>query len=122
MIPSWLAVSPAFGLAGRHCRFKHLLARSTILRELTAERETLLAQLTALVESMDGEYEAKASASTSSRSRGAGSAVAGRNVSGVVVNLGWAQAVRSKVSAGLLICAVRLQSGSSSLRKENGWV
>ncbi len=37
-------------------RYKNLLARPTILRELTAERETLLAQLTALLDSMDGEY------------------------------------------------------------------
>ncbi len=40
------------------CRYKHLLSRPTILRELTAERETLLAQLTALLDSMDGEYVA----------------------------------------------------------------
>ena len=46
--------------AFRARRFKHLLSRPTILRELTAERETLLAQLTALLDAMDGEYEAKA--------------------------------------------------------------
>jgi hypothetical protein len=60
-----------------------------------AERETLLAQLTALVESMDGEFESR----SSSRARGTavGGGVMGRNVSTIVINLVWTQAVRSKV-------------------------
>lgn len=94
-------------------RYKHLLSRPVILRELTAERETLLAQLTALVESMDGEYESKASGSGAGgagrggRGRGAGAAtVTGRNVSGVVVNLTWCQAVRSKVRRRSAVAAL----------------
>ncbi len=142
------------------CRYKHLLSRPTILRELTAERETLLAQLTALLDSMDGEYvalhptlhlllsltgmiirpitpqshtvtatmvlsflkrrapsctpvhlspvcarcaryESKLSSSGGAgRGRAGAATVAGRNVSNVVINIGWAQAVRSKVGGG----------------------
>ncbi len=141
-----------------------MLSRPTILRELTAERETLLAQLTALLDSMDGEYvavhptlhlllslagtivrpitpkhtrshtlssatmflsfrklrappctpahpspvcalcaryESKLSSSGGAgRSRSGAATVAGRNVSNVVINIGWAQAVRSKVGGG----------------------
>ncbi len=53
----WISRFLAVPLLPSHPRrYKNLLARPTILRELTAERETLLAQLTALLDSMDGEY------------------------------------------------------------------
>ena len=86
-------------------RYKNLLARPTILRELVAERETLLAQLTAMVEAMDGEFETRLATSqgmTGSR-KGAGSAaglgpVGGKNTSSVVLNVVWVQSVKSKVS------------------------
>jgi dynein heavy chain 2, cytosolic len=83
-------------------RYKNLLARPTILRELVAERETLLAQLTAMVEAMDGEYETKAASAQSfgkaKASNGLGP-VGGRNTSSVVLNVVWVQSVKSKVRA-----------------------
>jgi hypothetical protein len=81
-------------------RYKNLLARATILRELVAERETLLAQLTAMVEAMDGEYETKAAAAQSAGKAKANSGlgpVGGRNTSSVVLNVVWVQSVKSKV-------------------------
>lgn len=73
-------------------RYKNLLRRPNVARELAGERATLLAQLSAYVEALDGEFETRSGVLSK-----AGASHDGRNLSPVVNAVVWANALRNKV-------------------------
>lgn len=80
-------------LLRQFARFRNLLKRPTIARALAAERDSLLAQLSAYVENMDGEYEVRSGAG------GDAEAARGRNLSPIVNDIVWAKGMQSRASS-----------------------
>ena len=83
-------------------RYRNILRRPAVARQLAAERETLLAQLSAHVEAVEGDFEAFSAGLMGMGMGGGGGASSvagrqGRNLSPAVNAVVWAQALRSKV-------------------------